>query len=64
MSANPTLEITTYAGAYHQFDSDTPVKIRYDVGSGQGVHYGGNPEANQAAKKRLLDFLSAALKPH
>jgi len=55
-SANPKLEITTYAGAYHQFDSDTPVKIRYDVGSGQGVHYGGNPEANQTAKNDSLIF--------
>ena len=40
-SATLKLQIITNSGAYHQFDSDTSVNIRYDVGTGQGVHCGG-----------------------
>lgn len=60
-SVQPRPEIISYAGAYHQFDSEQEIKIRYDVGSGQGVHYGGNLEANQASKKRLIEFFKASL---
>jgi len=59
-SSQPKPELISYAGAYHLFDSDLEVKIRYDVGNGKGVHYGGQPEANAASKKRLLDFLNSA----
>jgi dienelactone hydrolase len=59
-SSDPKPEFIAYAGAYHQFDSDLEVKIRYDVGSGKGVHYGGQPEANAASKKRLLEFLKTS----
>ena len=61
-SANPKPEIIAYSGAYHQFDSAQEVKIRYDVGSGKGVHYGGNSAANSASKHRLIEFLNNALK--
>ncbi len=57
----PKPEIIAYPGAYHQFDSEQDVKIRYDVGSGKGVHYGGNPGANLASKKRLIEFLKIEL---
>lgn len=59
-SAAPKPEIIAYEGAYHQFDSALPVKMRFDVGNKTGVHYGGNPEANLAAKKRLVEFLGSA----
>jgi len=61
-AASPRPEIVAYPGAYHQFDSEQEVKIRYDVGSGKGVHYGGHPQAYQASTKRLLEFLKSALK--
>jgi dienelactone hydrolase len=61
-SASPIPEIIAYPDAYHQFDSDQEVKIRYDVGRGQGVHYGGHPQAYQASTNRLLEFLKSALR--
>lgn len=55
-------EIEGYAGAYHGFDSDTPVRVRKDVPNGinpgQGVHVGGNGAAWRASQQRLLKFLS------
>jgi len=57
-------EIETYAGAYHGFDSDRPVRLRTDVpngvNAGKGVHVGGNPQARAASRERLLRFLETA----
>ena len=55
-------EIEGYAGAYHGFDSDAPVRLRKDVPNGvspgQGVHVGGNSAAWRASQARLLKFLA------
>ncbi len=55
-------EIEGYAGAYHGFDSNAPVRLRKDVPNGvkpgQGVHVGGDPAAREASRRRLLQFLA------
>ena len=54
--------IEGYAGAYHGFDSNAPVRLRNDVPEGvkpgQGVHVGGDPAAREASRQRLLQFLA------
>ncbi len=61
-ASGPKPEIEGYAGAYHGFDSDAPVRLRKDVPNGvnpgQGVHVGGNGAAWRASQQRLLKFLS------
>ena len=55
-------EIEAYAGAYHGFDSDQPLRLRKDVPGGvhpgQGVHVGGNAAAWRASQARLLKFIA------
>ena len=59
-------EITfhAYPGAVHGFDGTAPVRTRRDVPNGlrpgQGVRVGGQPEAREASRQRLADFLSQA----
>jgi dienelactone hydrolase len=57
----PQAEIEGYAGAYHGFDSDAPLRLRTEVPNGvnpgQGVHVGGNAQAWAASRERLLKFL-------
>jgi dienelactone hydrolase len=61
-SDEPRPEIVTYAGAWHGFDSDAPVRLRKDVPNGanpgQGVHVGGNPAAWRASRDRVVKFLA------
>ncbi len=61
-AAGPRPEIEGYAGAYHGFDSDQPVRLRKDVPNGvnpgQGVHVGGNGAAWRASQARLLKFIA------
>ena len=61
-ASGPRPEIEGYAGAYHGFDSDAPVRVRKDVPNGvnpgQGVHVGGNGAAWRASQQRLLKFLA------
>jgi dienelactone hydrolase len=61
-SAEPKPEIDVYAGAYHDFDGDSAVRLRKDipngVNPGQGVHVGGNAPARIASQARLLSFLA------
>ena len=61
-ASGPRPEIEGYAGAYHGFDSDQPVRLRKDVPNGvnpgQGVHVGGNGAAWRASQARLLKFLA------
>ncbi len=61
--SRPTIEIQTYAGAFHGFDSDAPVRLRRDVPNGvkpgEGVHVGGNAAAWSASRARLATFLKA-----
>ena len=61
-ASGPKPEIEGYAGAYHGFDSDAPVRLRKDVPNGvnpgQGVHVGGNGAAWRASQQRLLKFLA------
>lgn len=63
----PVPEIEGYAGAFHGFDMEQPVRLRKDVPNGvkpgQGVHVGGNPEARRASEARLVDFLAERSKP-
>jgi dienelactone hydrolase len=62
-AAVPKPEIEVFAGAYHDFDGDAPLRLRKDVPNGvnpgQGVHVGGNAAARRAARARLLKFLAA-----
>lgn len=57
----PTIE--GYPGAYHGFDSNAAVRLRKDVPNGvspgQGVHVGGNAQARDASRERLLRFLAS-----
>jgi len=61
----PQLQLHSYAGAYHGFDSSAPVKLRKDVPNGvhpgQGVHVGGNAAAREASRAQMLAFLKAQL---
>ena len=56
------IEIETYAGAFHGFDSKAPVRLRKDVPNGvnpgRGVTVGGNPEALQRSSAALLRFIN------
>lgn len=60
-SGKPRIELEAYAGAYHGFDGNTPVRLRTDVPNGTrpgaGVHVGAEPAARAAAAQRLHDFL-------
>ncbi len=60
-SIEPKPEIEVYAGAFHDFDGDAPVRVRKDVPNGanpgEGVHIGGNAAAWRASQARLLAFL-------
>lgn len=60
---SPQPEIEAYAGAYHGFDSNERVRLRKDVPNGvhpgEGVHVGGNAEALQRSRERLLRLLQA-----
>jgi len=62
-AAGPKPEIEAYAGAYHGFDSNERVRLRKDVPNGthpgEGVHVGGNADAWQRSRERLLQFLQA-----
>ena len=55
-------QFESYPGAYHGFDSTAPPRLRRDVPNGvnpgQGVTVGGNPEALQRSRERLLKFLA------
>lgn len=55
------VEFEAYPGAYHGFDGPGPVRLRRDVPNGvrpgQGVHVGGDPAADAAARDRLERFL-------
>jgi dienelactone hydrolase len=57
----------TYAGAYHGFDGDGPVRLRREVPNGvypgQGVHVGGDPAARDASRERLLRWLRERAAP-
>lgn len=59
--SGPPVEIETYAGAYHGFDSAQAVRVRKDVPNGvhpgQGVHVGGNADAWRESNARWLRFL-------
>ena len=65
-SAAPKPDVAVYAGAYHGFDSDAPVRLRKDVpnggrreaGASPGVHVGGNPAALHDSRVRLMSFLA------
>lgn len=61
-AAGRTPELEVYPGAYHGFDSTAPVRLRRDVpggvNPGQGVHVGGDPQALQLSRERLLRFLA------
>ena len=62
-SADPKPQLEVYPGAFHDFDSDTPMRVRKDVPNGmnpgQGVHIGGNAAAWRASQARLLAFVGA-----
>lgn len=59
--AIPRPVITVHPGAYHGFDSASPVRLRSDVPNGArpgaGVHVGGQPEARERSRLELLAFL-------
>ena len=58
-----TLTQTTYANAYHGFDSDakfTQLPAIISRSTGLGVHLGGEPAAKAASQAALLAFLSKA----
>jgi dienelactone hydrolase len=57
----PLFELVVYPDSYHGFDGLGPVKVRDNVGntrSGKAT-VGGNPEAGEKARAKLLEFLDA-----
>ncbi len=56
------LSLTTYAGAYHDFDAPVPVRTRQNIPSSQNadhsVHAGDDPAAAQDALRRVSAFLA------
>jgi len=60
------IQFQSYAGAYHGFDSDAPLRLRREVPNGvnpgAGVHVGGNAEAWAASREAMLGFLREQLK--
>lgn len=58
----PQPEVALFDGAYHAFDSQSPLRLRRDVPNGvnpgQGVHAGAHPAAREAAWVRLREFLA------
>jgi dienelactone hydrolase len=68
VKAAPPPQVHSYAGAFHGFDGNAPVRLRSDVPGGahpgHGVHVGGDPTAREASRAELLRFLQAmAAKP-
>ncbi|MFO1292586.1 MAG: dienelactone hydrolase family protein [Rubrivivax sp.] len=57
----PAPQFELYAGAYHGFDGQAPLRLRSDVPNGvhpgQGVHVGGDAAARAASRLRLERFL-------
>jgi dienelactone hydrolase len=64
--ATSAVQLVAYAGAHHGFDSHAREHVRADVPNGvrpgQGVTVGGQPEARQASRQALLEFLRKRLK--
>ncbi|MBI5018362.1 MAG: dienelactone hydrolase family protein [Deltaproteobacteria bacterium] len=61
------LDIVIYSGAYHSFDSDSPVRynaLRTNISSasGKGATTGGNSAAWSDAKKQVASFFARYLK--
>jgi dienelactone hydrolase len=61
-SQHASVEIETYAGAFHGFDSTAPLRVRKDVPNGvnpgRGVTVGGNAEALEKSRAKLLQFIA------
>jgi dienelactone hydrolase len=61
-AAGATVQLEVYAGAYHAFDGRAPVRLRRDVPNGvhpgQGVHVGGDMQARERSRERLMAFLA------
>ncbi|MCY7314102.1 MAG: dienelactone hydrolase family protein [Rubrivivax sp.] len=60
-ATGPAVQWESYAGAYHGFDGNAPLRLRRDVPNGvnpgQGVHVGSEPAARAASALRLDRFL-------
>lgn len=63
----PQPQVQVYAGAFHGFDGNGPVRLRKDVPGGarpgQGVHVGGDAAARAASRAELQRFLKAMALP-
>lgn len=61
-SAWAPVDVVSYPGAYHGFDSEAPLRLRRDVPNGvnrgQGVHVGGDPVARRLSFERLNGWLA------
>ena len=60
----PQVVVHSWAGAFHGFDSDAPVRVRTDVPNGvnpgQGVHVGGQVQAKDESRQLLVRHLRMA----
>ena len=62
------VDYVEYEGAYHGFDSVSPLRVRKDVpggvNPGQGVTVGANPAAREDSQQRLFGFLGRTQELH
>lgn len=58
------LQLTTYPGAYHDFDAPVPVRVRQNIPSSRNadktVHVGGDPVAAEDAMRQVAAFLAGS----
>ena len=61
-----TPQLVSYPGAYHGFDSTTPLRRRDDVPNGvrpgEGVHVGGDPQARVESREAMMRFIEQSLR--
>lgn len=61
LGGGPRFDFVSFPDSYHGFDGTAPVQVREGLGNPRGgkAHVGGNPEAAEQSRVRMLGFLEA-----